>query len=82
LFVFEKSGRAASHEMLWFILVNLLALVQVWAVSVVLARYVFPALEMTWHAETVAHAIGVSVPAVTSYFGHKHLSFRPAPSKQ
>ena len=82
LFVFEKSGRKASHEMLWFTLVNLLAILQVWAVSIALARYIFPLLAMSWHAETVAHAIGVGVPALTSYFGHKHLSFGPTPANK
>jgi putative flippase GtrA len=78
LLVFEETGRPAAHEMAWFTVVNLLAIAQVWAVSVGLARYGFPALNMTWHAETVAHAIGVSIPAITSYFGHKYFSFRPA----
>lgn len=81
-FVYEKSGRAASHEILWFTLVNLFGVLQVWVVSIALARYAFPALGISWHTETLAHVIGVSSPAITSYFGHKHLSFRPASLKQ
>jgi putative flippase GtrA len=58
-----------------FALVNIAAIAQVWIVSVGLARFVFPAAGFTWHAETVAHVIGVAVPVFTSYVGHKRFSF-------
>lgn len=74
-FVFAPSGRAVHDEALRFTLVNAAALVQVWIVSVGLARLLFPAVGFAWHAETVAHVIGVAVPTVTSYLGHKHFSF-------
>jgi putative flippase GtrA len=79
LFVFERSGRAVADEYVRFGIVNLVALAQVWVVSVGLARFLFPALGFAWHADTVAHVIGVAVPAVTSYFGHKHFSFAKSP---
>ena len=75
LFVFERSGRAVADEYVRFTLVNLFAVAQVWIVSVGLARLVFPAVGFAWHAETVAHVIGVIVPVFTSYLGHKHFSF-------
>lgn len=75
LFVFERSGRAMLDEAVRFALVNVVALAQVWIVSVGLARLVFPAIDFTWHAEDIAHLIGVAIPAVTSYFGHRHFSF-------
>jgi len=74
-FVFAASGRGAASEYLRFTLVNLAAVAQVWVVSVGLARFVFPAAGFAWHAETVAHVIGVAVPVFTSYLGHKHFSF-------
>jgi len=74
-FVFAASGRGAASEYLRFTLVNLAAVAQVWVVSVGLARFVFPAAGFGWHAETVAHVIGVAVPVFTSYLGHKHFSF-------
>ncbi len=74
-FVFARSGRTMADEAVRFALVNLVALAQVWAVSVGLARLLFPAVGFTWHAEDVAHLIGVVIPAVTSYFGHRHFSF-------
>ncbi|MET4676132.1 putative flippase GtrA [Luteibacter sp. PvP120] len=76
LFVFKGSSQAVHHQALWFILVNLFALVQTLIVSVVLAKYGFPAIGFTWHPEAVAHAIGIMLPLVSSYFGHKYLSFR------
>ena len=77
LLVFERSGRTVADEYLRFSVVNAIALAQVWAVSVGLARFVFPWAGFTWHAETVAHVVGVIVPVFTSYLGHKHFSFRP-----
>jgi putative flippase GtrA len=74
-FVFEASGRSVRSEYTRFALVNLLAVAQVWVVSVGLARLVFPAIGFTWHGETLAHLIGVIVPVFTSYLGHRHFSF-------
>jgi putative flippase GtrA len=76
LLVFERTGRATHHEFLWFTVVNALAAVQVWLISVGLAEYYFPWAGFAWKPELVAHVIGVSVPVATSYLGHKHLSFR------
>ncbi len=74
-FVFESSGRSVASEFKRFALVNCVSLALVWSISVVLAREAFPAMGFRWHAEDVAHAIGVSVPAVVSYFGHKVYTF-------
>ena len=74
-FVFASSGRGVASEYTRFALVNLAAVAQVWIVSVGLARLVFPAIGFAWHAETVAHVIGVTIPVFTSYMGHKHFSF-------
>jgi putative flippase GtrA len=74
-FVFERSGRGTSAEYVRFGIVNLAAVAQVWIVSVGFARFVFPAMGFEWHAETVAHVIGVMVPVFTSYLGHKHFTF-------
>jgi putative flippase GtrA len=81
LFVFERSGRAVHDEYLRFALVNLVAIVQVWIVSVGLADIVFPRIGFDWYSYTVAHLIGVIVPVFTSYIGHKHFSFAPSIEK-
>lgn len=79
LYVFEQSGRHHLHELRDFTIVNLFAIVQVWLISVGLAEYAFPAMGYHFYAPEVAHLIGLGVPAVTSYFGHKHFSFRKHP---
>jgi putative flippase GtrA len=77
-FVFERTEDSISAQYLRFTIVNLFALLQVWGVSVGLANWLFPKLGYTWHAELIAHTIGVLSPVVTSYYGHKLFTFRPA----
>ena len=74
-FVFEASGRSKGAEFGRFAIVNLFALAFVWLISVGLAQIVFPAIGFVWHADDVAHLIGVLAPAVTSYFGHRWFTF-------
>ncbi|MBD9455605.1 GtrA family protein [Rhizobium sp. RHZ02] len=74
-FVFENSGKSIANEYLRFGLVNLVALVQVWLVSMVLKRWLFPATDFNWHSETIAHIIGVASPVITSYAAHKSFTF-------
>ena len=76
-FVFTDAGRPLHHQAGWFVAVNVAAVLQTLAVSLLLARWVLPAIGWTWEPEAVAHAVGIAVPAVTSYFGHRHLSFAP-----
>jgi putative flippase GtrA len=76
MFVFASATHDTLGQYLRFAMVNVVALAQVWLVSVGLAHYFFPAVGFNWQVETVAHAIGVASPVVTSYFGHRHYSFR------
>jgi putative flippase GtrA len=75
-YVFDGRGGRVAMQYSRFALVNAIAFAQVWLVSVGLARGLFPAIGYTLHPDTVAHVIGVMSPIVTSYIGHKHLSFR------
>lgn len=75
-FVFKDGKQALHHSAMYFVLVNAVAVLQTWAVSVGLATWVLPALGMTRFVPEVAHAVGVGVPVFTSYLGHKHFSFR------
>jgi len=77
-FVFAASGRKAHDEFIRFTLVNIFAALQVWLISVGLARLLFPAIGWNWHSEDVAHMIGVAAPVITSYFGHRYFSFAKA----
>ncbi|WP_144108556.1 GtrA family protein [Paraburkholderia sp. BCC1886] len=76
LFVFTDSVRPTWQSGLFFILVNVVAVLQTWAVSVLLAYYVLPWLHVTWHPKEIAHFVGVVVPVFTSYVGHKKLTFK------
>jgi putative flippase GtrA len=80
LFVFEASGRGIASEFRRFTIVNLSALACVWAISVGLVRFLFPAIGFTWHADDIAHVIGVLTPAATSFVGHRYYSFRQHPA--
>lgn len=79
LFVFARPTIPLREQMLWFVIVNLFALAQTLAVSLLLEYWVFPAIGMNWHSKTVAHAVGIAVPVISSYFGHKRFSFRSSP---
>lgn len=80
LFVFDASGRSVASEFSRFAIVNVVALGVVFIVSVGLARVLFPAVGFTWHADDIAHLIGVLAPAVTSYLGHRHFTFGKQPA--
>jgi putative flippase GtrA len=75
LYVFEKSGRSRFDEFKRFAIVNVFALFVVWAISVGLARGLFPWIGFTWHSEDIAHIIGVLSPVALSYFGHRSYTF-------
>lgn len=74
--VFTGATGRLHHQMFWFVAVNALGLTLTLVVSLVFAHYVLPFFHVTWHAEEVAHAFGVATPILTSYLGHKHLSFK------
>jgi putative flippase GtrA len=73
--VFERSGLGTRIELIRFGLINLVAIAQVWVVSVVLAEGLFPRIGIETYRYDIAHVIGVAMPALTSYLGHKHYSF-------
>lgn len=82
LFVFEESGRRPEAEYLRFGLVNMVALAQVWLVSVGLARWLFPLAGFGFHPEAVAHIVGVLSPVATSYALHKYFTFASSKKKE
>jgi putative flippase GtrA len=74
-FVFQASGRSVASELKRFTIVNVFSLVLVWSISIGLAKYLFPAIGFVWHADDIAHFIGVVAPAAGSYFGHRAYTF-------
>lgn len=73
--VFRDRPGEAHTQAAWFVLVNVFAVLQTVAISLVLARWALPALGVP-HADTVGHVIGVATPAATSYIAHNRLTFR------
>lgn len=76
LFVFRESRQAVHRSAFFFVLVNLVAVSQTWAISMGLAYYLLPRWGITLFTKEIAHAVGVAVPVFTSYIGHKRWSFR------
>lgn len=76
LFVFKESSNSTTKSAFYFMLVNLAAVVQTWAVSVLLAYYILPSIGISYYVEEISHFVGVIVPVFTSFIGHKHFSFR------
>jgi putative flippase GtrA len=78
-FVFLQSRTSVRRSFAAFALVNLVAVLQTWLVSVGLRNWLLPLLGVVVLRDLIAHGIGVAVPVLSSYFGHKHISFRQRP---
>jgi putative flippase GtrA len=76
VFVFKSSQQPLHRSGIYFVLVNLFAVLQTWLVSMGLVIYIFPWIGVKVYAESIAHALGVAVPVFSSYLGHKYISFR------
>jgi len=75
-FVFLESRTSVRRSLAAFALVNLFAVLQTWLVSVGLRNWLLPLLGIVVLRDLIAHGVGVAVPVLSSYFGHKHISFR------
>ena len=79
-YVFTESKNTRVYEVSWFVVINLLALVQTWGLSVYLAQWLpghLPRMSGGKElAEAMAHGAGILLPVFTSYIGHKYLTFR------
>lgn len=69
-----KSLRTGK-ELIGFTLVNVAAVLQTLAVTLLLAERVLPALGIELYRKEFSHFVGISVPIFTSYIGHKYISF-------
>lgn len=74
-FVFPSSPTPLKRQIRGFVLVNMFGLVQTWLLSLLLAEWLLPRMGWTFHPEAVAHAAGLAAPTVTSWFGHRYLTF-------
>jgi len=76
LFVFKDSKQSTSRSALFFILVNIVAVLQTWGISMGLAYYLLPSMGVTFYVKELAHITGIIIPVFTSYIGHKRFSFK------
>lgn len=74
-FVFAASERGLGSEILRYVAVNLVALLQTWVLSVYLAAVLAPHTGVQL-AQSLAHAAGILLPVASSYIGHKYFTFR------
>ena len=82
LFVFRDSTQSVRRSAGFFVLVNLVAVAQTWAVSLLLLHVVLPWMGVTGFAPELAHGVGVVIPVFTSYLGHKRWSFGTGPDSR
>jgi putative flippase GtrA len=75
-YVFDARGGAVAPQLAKFVAINLIAVAQTFAISLALARWILPAVRLESLAEAVGHLAGVAAPVVTSYFGHRLLTFK------
>ncbi len=75
LFVFRNGSQSVHKSAAIFVMVNGVAVLQTWAISMAL-YYLLPMAGLTRYVPELAHAVGVMVPVFTSYLGHKHFSFK------
>ncbi|MBU6292112.1 MAG: GtrA family protein [Burkholderiaceae bacterium] len=74
-FVFTQSSQSVQRSAIFFVMVNGVAVLQTWAISMAL-YYLLPMAGVTRWVPEIAHAVGVVVPVFTSYLGHKRFSFK------
>jgi putative flippase GtrA len=75
-YVFTQSSQKLNTSIMFFSLVNLVAVVQTWLISMCLAYYLLPSFGVVDYVLEISHAVGISIPVFTSYLGHKYFSFK------
>ncbi|MFK7992509.1 MAG: GtrA family protein [Granulosicoccus sp.] len=75
LLVFGPTDNSVQTQISAYTVVNMIALLQTWVVALLMAKALVPMLGVE-KGEALAHLCGIVVPAITSYFGHKYLTFK------
>jgi putative flippase GtrA len=75
-YVFSTGRGGIRRQATIFVLVNIAAVIQTLVVPLLLARFLLPWAGVRSHVDLIAHVVGVGVPLLTSFFGHKLWSFR------
>ena len=75
-FVFERGSSDTSEQVRNFVIVNIVGMAATWALANLLVYWALPAAGVTSHVEAIGHGIAIFAPVVTSWFGHRFLTFR------
>jgi putative flippase GtrA len=75
-YVFDAQDKALGPQLATFIVVNLFAALQTFVVSILLARWAVSVIGVVSYGEAIGHLGGIITPVITSYFGHRLLTFR------
>lgn len=75
-YAFPSTQNNYKRELFYFVMVNILGIIQTCLISIALFDYGLNFITSTLLREEVAHLIGIGVPAISSYFGHKYLTFK------
>ena len=79
-YVFLQTQQSVKRSFAAFALINLAAVLQTWLVSIGIRSWLFPIIGVAALVDLIAHSFGVVVPVITSFFGHKYVSFRDVSS--
>ena len=75
-FVFPDSAVPIHIQTRNFLLVNLVGFSLTWTLSILIVDFLFPRIGMTFYPAAVGHGIAIAAPTVSSWFGHRHLTFK------
>ena len=81
-FVFISKNIDDKKSFLSFTLVNLFAVIQTYFISIYFREMILISFSKTSLVNLISHTIGVLFPVITSFFGHKYLSFGKISSKK
>ena len=75
-FVFLAPQKSYKRSFAAFALVNLIAVIQTWLVSMGIRMWLMQIFSTISLVDLMAHCFGVAIPIFTSFYGHKYISFR------
>ena len=74
-YVFSFKRNLLFKQITRFLIINILTLIQTLLTTITLKYFLGFFLESIDLTELIAHIVGVSFPALTSYFAHKYFTF-------
>ena len=74
-FVFLSNNLDTKKSFLSFSLVNFIAVIQTYFISIYLRDLLINNFFEATLSDLISHSIGVFFPVLTSFFGHKYISF-------